>query len=386
MPYSRKVAWLYLGMVLNLWSILLIASASQCLFLILFFLKRGTKNKTATRLLILLLSIILFMNVGNLWYAARIYLEIPWLAGIGRGTTLLIGPAFYLYTLSVIRPGFKLRKTHFLHLSGYVLGLSLVYLQPGGDNMNSEMQKVEAFLMNGIQATPLVLIRFGLYVLHLATYLILSRKEVIRASEKLNDNYLISRESRIKWLSKLNSVLIAIGIVVVLSFIDALVTGYYNSDSNYINTLIYSVFVYLIAYQALADDKEIVPDFKTKYQAGQRIQADKDTLIDTLKKLLREEKIFKNPELKQADIARMLEIPPHQLTALLNTELNQSFFELLNHYRVEEFIALANDEAYDHLSIMGKAQEAGFTSKSSFNTAFKKIKGQTPSEFLKNSH
>lgn len=373
-------------MTLNLWSVLLIASASQCLFLVLFFLKKTSKNKTASRLLVLLLAIILFMNVGNLWYAARLYLEVPWMAGIGRGTTLLIGPAFYLYTLSVIKPGFRLRSLHFLHLSGYLLGLTLIFFQSNSDSANVEMQKVEAFLMNGIQATPLVLIRFGLYVLHLAAYLFLARKEVVRAGTQLNDNYLISKESRIKWLTKLNSVLIAITVVFIWSFIDALITGYYNSDSNYINTLVYSVFVYLIAYQALAAEREIVPDFKTRYQAGQRVNEDKAAITGKLHRLLVEEKVFRDPELKQADVARMLDIPPHQLTALLNRELKQTFFELLNTYRVEEFLKLSEDVSFDHLSIMGKAQEAGFKSKSSFNTAFKKIKGTTPSEFLKNTH
>jgi len=76
-------------------------------------------------------------------------------------------------------------------------------------------------------------------------------------------------------------------------------------------------------------------------------------------------------------------VPPRQLTALLNRELSQSFFDWVNRHRVDTFVQLAQNPAFAHLSIMGLAEEAGFKSKSSFNTAFKKWKGTTPSAYLK---
>jgi len=54
----------------------------------------------------------------------------------------------------------------------------------------------------------------------------------------------------------------------------------------------------------------------------------------------------------------------------------------VNTYRVDEFIALAKKDTDKNFNLLGLAFEAGFNSKSSFNQVFKKIKGQTPSQFI----
>lgn len=371
-------------MVFNLWSILLIASASQCVFLIVFFANRPSRNKLASRLLILMLSVLLFMTVSNLWYASRIYLDVPWLAGVGRGSTLLLGPAFFLYTLAVVKPDFKLKTKHLLHLLGYVLNWGVLIMQPRPAGLSSEMAAVEAFLMDGLPASPVVLGRFAFYSLHFITYLYLSH-QAVKQLKQSNDAYTIAMETRGRWITRLNLILVVLAVAICTGFIYSSVTQYYSFQTNFLLTLIYSFFIYVIAYQALSDDKQVHPEFKLKYQGSLGDEKEKEKTIVQLKKVLEEEKLFLRSDLKQADVASKLNLPAHQLTKLLNSALNQSFFDLINEYRVKHFISLAQDENNKHLSIFGLAQESGFKSKSSFNTAFKKVEGQTPSAFLKNS-
>ncbi|OJJ19363.1 hypothetical protein BKI52_21370 [marine bacterium AO1-C] len=370
-------------MTLNFWSILLIASASQCIFLIIYFLSKASQNATATKLLITLLSIILLINIGNFWYAAKLYLKYFYLAGFTRGFTLLIGPVVFLYTRSIIQPTFRLKLRDFLHLLGYGVAMLMMVAQPRKKSIEAATQLVDTFLMDGLPATPLVLTRFGFYALHLLAYLILSTQVLRKAPQTMHQKYLVSSASRVKWLKKINYFMAVILVVIIYAIIQSMITGYYSVKTNYVLCLVYSVLVYTISFQSIKINQEINPDFKTKYQpAAKTLNQSKDIQAE-ITRYLTQEKPYKDPAFKQADLANALKLPPHQLTALLNQEMGSSYSQLINAYRIEEFIRLTQDTAYDHLSIFGKAQEVGFKSKSSFYEAFKKIKGCSPSEYLK---
>lgn len=329
-----------------------------------------------------MLAVLLFMIVSNLWYASRLYLDFPWLAGIGRGSTLMLGPVFYLYTLAVVKPDFHLKWRHLLHLSGYALSWILILMQKRPEGINSEIDAVEAFLMDGLPASPLVLGRFAIYSFHFIVYLYFAKRAVDQSIAN-GGSYSVAIETRSHWLTKLNYILGFLALCILIGLINAWATRFYSFEVNFGLTLVYSVFIYVIAYQALSDEKQVHPDFKLKYDGGMGDDQKILESVQQLKRLLETEKLYLNSELKQADVASSLKMPAHQLTRLLNAELHQSFFDFVNEYRVKHFIQIAQSDAMKHLSIMGMAQESGFKSKSSFNTAFKKVTGKTPSEYLK---
>jgi len=74
-------------------------------------------------------------------------------------------------------------------------------------------------------------------------------------------------------------------------------------------------------------------------------------------------------------------IPTHQLSRVINEHFGRNFFDFINGYRVAEVKRKILDPAYAHFSLLGIAFESGFNSKSAFNRVFKKITGQTPSQF-----
>lgn len=104
---------------------------------------------------------------------------------------------------------------------------------------------------------------------------------------------------------------------------------------------------------------------------------------ERLTQLIETEKTYLNPNLTLRDLAEALDIPPNQMSQLLNEGFDQNFAEFVNSYRLEAFKAKVADPTQRHLTILALAYESGFNSKTVFNTFFKKMTGQTPKAYWK---
>ncbi|HLL44842.1 MAG TPA: helix-turn-helix transcriptional regulator [Segetibacter sp.] len=105
-------------------------------------------------------------------------------------------------------------------------------------------------------------------------------------------------------------------------------------------------------------------------------------LVDKLEGLL-DKGIYINSDLTLSQLSEKLGIPSYQTSELINRYYRGSFFDFINSSRIEEVKKRLTDPALLHFSILGIAMDCGFNSKSSFNTAFKKYTGMTPSEYRK---
>jgi AraC-like DNA-binding protein len=63
--------------------------------------------------------------------------------------------------------------------------------------------------------------------------------------------------------------------------------------------------------------------------------------------------------------------------------MKKNFYDLVNGYRVEEAKRLLLDPKNTNYTILSVGFEAGFNSKTTFNTVFKKFTGLTPTDFRK---
>ena len=93
-------------------------------------------------------------------------------------------------------------------------------------------------------------------------------------------------------------------------------------------------------------------------------------------------KLYKNPDLKIGDLSDELGASARNTSALINSFYNSNFYDFINSYRIEEAKKLLENEDED-VTILAILYEAGFNSKSVFNTVFKKMVGCTPSSYRK---
>ena len=94
------------------------------------------------------------------------------------------------------------------------------------------------------------------------------------------------------------------------------------------------------------------------------------------------EKPFQESELSLADLAHRLNTQPNYLSQVINEREGKTFYDYINTLRIEEFKRLAASQESKKYTLLALAEQCGFNSKSSFNRYFKKVTGQSPSEFL----
>lgn len=93
------------------------------------------------------------------------------------------------------------------------------------------------------------------------------------------------------------------------------------------------------------------------------------------------QEVYSDPELTLKKLAELLNTNTTYLSRFINEEYKINFSQLLNQLRVEKVCMLMKDSKLDNIKFEALAQDAGFKSKSTFNIAFKKQKGLTPTQW-----
>ena len=118
-----------------------------------------------------------------------------------------------------------------------------------------------------------------------------------------------------------------------------------------------------------------------KYQGSPLTDEQKLVLAERLESLMQKEKVFTQSDLTIDHLAQRLKTNSKYISQIINEFYHQNYFNFINSYRIKEAKLLLTSPASDKYSILGISNMAGFASKSTFNTAFRKFTGMTPSEF-----
>jgi len=92
--------------------------------------------------------------------------------------------------------------------------------------------------------------------------------------------------------------------------------------------------------------------------------------------------LYREPALTIAQLARRSGYPEYLVSAVINRRLGGSFWDYVNRLRVEAVRGRLADRG-ETRTILDIAYDCGFTSKSTFNAAFKRQVGETPSSYRK---
>jgi len=123
------------------------------------------------------------------------------------------------------------------------------------------------------------------------------------------------------------------------------------------------------------------PELLTKYEKSNLSKEEAASYVNEMNQWMKLEKPYLDSNLSLGDLAEKLNLPGHIVSEVLNGYLKQNFYDYVNNFRIEEFKNLAKQSENVKVASLNLAFEAGFNSKTTFNTSFKKFTGVTPSHF-----
>lgn len=216
-------------------------------------------------------------------------------------------------------------------------------------------------------------------VLQFGYYLVQTNKLVKVHQKNIVEKYSNVEDMDASWL-KLIVWIFAIILVFIMVAVPSLIHGIGFTTYKTTSAIFYSLILFFIAYKGLKQrvyiETEVVPE-GNGINGDESIQQLKEKVLNHIET----NKPYLNPELTLIDLAKQLDISRNQLSHVINIGVGDNFYNLINTYRVEEVKKLIEEDSVKQFKIMSLANEAGFNSKSSFNSIFKKMTGLTPSEY-----
>jgi len=298
------------------------------------------------------------------------------LNGFPRSLNLLFGPAVYFYLKSQVNRQFRFNRTALGHLIpwlAYFLFNLAIFLQ--GRYFVQAWQASTGYQIANWIETALLLCAYGFY---------------FKKSLALYQNY---RKWTVTQFSDIEAVILIWyrNFLYLMIFSIVFKWGWFLIDS-ILNLDFYQDWwwnlatVAIIVYVAVTGyrQRQVVQlSFSASVEPAKRVIPDIDTEFwkQKLLDLMEAEKPHLEPELSLADLARKLKIAPTLLSLVINTAFEKNFNDFINEYRVEAFKNCIGSENLKHLTLLGVALECGFNSKATFNRAFRKHTGQSPSEY-----
>ena len=357
------------------------------LSLLLYFKKENRHANRVLSIAILFLSLDILCTYLT---QTKTYEKYPSLFGFNVGYPFIYGPIFYIYTLLVTRKVEKFKPKLLLHFIPFVvvyLYVSPFYLL----THDEKLLKINEY-MTQVQWDIEIISVFK--PVHGILYTWLSLRIISEFSERLKISFSNIDKKKLDWLKFLILSTIVVWVVVAIVILTGLILGSHDIFYDVIIYSFISVLIYAIGYGALnhaevLNQSELVildaPEDQTreKYEKSNLTDDDIIKFKERLLDVLQTKKLYLKSDLTLANLSDELGITNHNLSEVINKAFNKNFYDLINAYRVEEVKEIIKNPDFAHYSLLAIAFEAGFSSKSSFNTIFKQLTNTTPSEFRK---
>lgn len=354
---------------------------------VLIFSRKG--NRDASRLIGLFVlicslhfswSLIIDLNLAD------IFKQIFW---VPYSYLMAIGPLLFFYTKSLTAPNFQIRLKESIHFIPVVVEvlIQLYFIKEGIQNntVHYTIQGFAWFRIIEFTGTVTSILIYGKQCLTL-----------IRVHEaRMVQNFSNEKDITLTWLYNLIRYLRVLWIFWLMFELSFILFLQFQIHLIPIYMLLYVLLgvitysTYWIGIQAFNKSevsigaRAITLPVESVNVYSKLDKAEIDGYAESLDQLMQKEKLYLHETLSLRTLSARLQMDPNLVSFVLNNVLHKSFSDYVNEFRIEEIKHKMEDPAYAHFKIIEVAYECGFNSKATFNRAFKKITGKSPSAYKK---
>ncbi|MEM9361142.1 MAG: helix-turn-helix domain-containing protein [Bacteroidota bacterium] len=367
-------------------SAIVVISTFISLFLAFFLVTVKTKNRLSNRLFaFFLLLIVVDLSSFLFGYQSDSVSNLGLLRNLAVFLQL---PTLYLYILSACFSDFKLQSRHALHIIPFIM-VNLVFTP----RFYLKTQTEKLALLQDFKHVFEIQFNHILFHIQVAVYLIMCFLILRKVKQLYLENYAGASIKSYHWLFQLTLAISAFYALALLknifkfsifdTFSEGIQVGLFIFQLIIICWYLYKALNHPDLFRNLNSRLKLVETLLTEKKKSNWYarEQDIDGSLSQLKTYMVEEKPFLDPSLTVQGLSDKIGIPARELSILINHKIGQHFFDFVNSYRIQSAVDILKDPTKKKVTILEILYEVGFNSKSSFNTAFKKHTGHTPTTY-----
>jgi AraC-like DNA-binding protein len=337
-----------------------------------------------------LLLLLLINSVGELFLYSGAFVYAPNLVGVNGPFRVLLGPVLYFYAYASMSPEKGTNKRMvILALSGPIIVLlgmlPFIFMISPAEKIalalpstrDPELWKIAVFTC---------LFTTFVFIFYTLLYLVAALKLHNAHRQQLMERFSDIEQRSLDWFRPVLLIWGTVWLMYAVEFSFGAWGWRWFGTGIFLpilEVIALAIFIQKALNQKVLNKSEMGLTRASQPRQGQTraalLSAEKMQLIASkLEIAMKEDKLFLQENLSLNKLSESISETENHISETLSQFLNTKFFQFVNNFRVEEAKKALQDRGKLITSI---AFDVGFNSKSTFNTAFKKIVGYSPSAY-----